>query len=338
MQPTQYEKEFTHNFQNIYIQQYPDPENRPMTYFDITIDSIPTGRIIFELFTDVVPKTCENFRQLCISHQKYESYFQTPIHRIIPNYVVHGGDITRGDGRGGCSIYGKYFEDENFKAKHKIEGLLTMANKGPNTNNSQFMITLYPLPWLDGKHVVFGRVIKGYDVVRKIEDCGSENGKPKKKVMIANCGEIGKHFGLKINKNNMNLSSLIHDNYYGNQNNTFIHNYGNNFGNENYNNQESNQFGDTGLQGNNNFQNNNMGSNFNNFQNNSNMAVNSFSNNGSFNNDFNSGNNTFSNNFQNNNSFPNNNTESNLQNNSNFQESSTFIYNNNDPNNYNNIP
>ena len=338
MEPTQYEKDFTENFQNVYINQYPDPEDRPMTFFDITIDSKPIGRIIFELFTDIVPKTCENFRQLCISRQKYESYYQTPIHRIIPDYVVHGGDITRGDGRGGWSIYGNYFEDENFKAKHKIEGLLTMANKGPNTNNSQFMITLYPLPWLDGKHVVFGRVIKGYDVVRKIEECGSQNGKPKKKVMIANCGEIGKHFGLKINKDSY---SFLHSNYFGNQNNTFIHNYGSNFGNENYNNLGGNGVSDSGFQGNESLQNSNlysnnnnsgfMGSNFNNSQNNSNMVVNTFSNNGS-------GNNSFPSNLQNNNSYTNNNSESNFQNNSNFQESSTFIYNYNDPNNYNNIP
>ena len=348
MQPTEYEKQFTQNFQNIYIQRYPDPEDRPMTYFDITIDSIPIGRIIFELFTDVVPKTCENFRQLCISHQKYESYFQTPIHKIIPNYVVQGGDITRGDGRGGYSIYGKYFEDENFRAKHKIEGLLSMANKGPNTNNSQFMITLYPLPWLDGKHVVFGRVIKGYDVVRKIEDCGSENGKPKKKVIISNCGEIGKHFGLKINKDTMNSNnSLPQRNYFGNQNNSFNHDYGNNFGNGNFDNKDSNGFGDSGLQGNESFQNSNfnsnnnngfMGSNINNFQNDSNKIVNTFSNNRSFNNDYYSGNNSFQNNFQNFNSSPSNNSESNFQNNSNFQESSTFIYNYNDPNKYNNIP
>ena len=193
------EYEFNKQFQNEYETQYPDKNERPMTFFDIEIDGINVGRIVFELFTDVVPKTCENFRRLCVSKMKNATYYKTPIHRIIPNYVVHGGDVTRGDGRGGVSIYGDTFEDENFRAKHKIEGLLTMANKGPNTNNSQFMITLFPLPWLDGKHVVIGRVIKGYEVVRKIEDVGSEMGKPRKKVIIANCGEISKKYGLIYN-------------------------------------------------------------------------------------------------------------------------------------------
>ena len=191
---------FQKHYQNEYVQQYPDTENRPMVFFDIEINNPNVGRIIFELFTDVVPKTCENFKRLCVSKMKNASYYKTPIHRIIPNYVVHGGDITRGDGRGGVSIYGETFEDENFRAKQKIEGLLTMANKGPNTNNSQFMITLFPLPWLDGKHVVFGRVIKGYEVVRKIEEVGSEMGTPKKKVIISNCGEISKKYGLTYNK------------------------------------------------------------------------------------------------------------------------------------------
>jgi peptidylprolyl isomerase len=193
-------------FQNIYQRNYdnklyPDQnENRPMTFFDISIDGIYIGRIIFELFTDVVPKTCENFRYYCVSHNDNNSYYKTKLFKIIPNYAIQGGDITRNDGRGGYSIYGQYFEDENFRAKHKIEGLLTMANTGPNTNNSQFMITLFPLPWLDGKHVVFGRVIKGYEVCRKIEEVGSQNGVPKKKVIIEDCGEIGKNYGINLDK------------------------------------------------------------------------------------------------------------------------------------------
>jgi peptidylprolyl isomerase len=201
MQAPIYELEFRDNFQKQYLHRYPAKEDRPMTFFDISIDSKLIGRIIFELFSDIVPKTCENFKFLCQNHTKYESYLNTRIHKIIPDNYIQGGDITRGDGRGGRSIYGDYFEDENFIAKHKIEGLLSMANKGPNTNNSQFIITLFPLPWLDGKHVVFGRVIKGYDVVRKIENCGSENGKVKKNVVISNCGVVGNNFGLKFNKN-----------------------------------------------------------------------------------------------------------------------------------------
>ena len=162
--------------------------DRPMTYFDISIDGEEVGRIIFELFTDVTPKTCENFLRICQNQSPFQSYKGTPFHRIMKNNGIFGGDITQGNGRGGWSIYGQFFEDENFRAKHKIEGLLSSVNKGPNTNNSQFMITTYPCPWLDGKHVVFGRVIKGYDIVRKIELCCDELGRPTKKVIISGCG------------------------------------------------------------------------------------------------------------------------------------------------------
>ena len=166
--------------------------DRPMAYFDISIDGKEEGRIIFELFSDVVPKTVENFLRICENQTKYQSYKSCPFHRIMKDNGVYSGDITRGDGKGGWSIYGQFFEDENFRAKHKIEGLLSMVNKGPNTNNSQFMITTFPCPWLDGKHVVFGRVIKGYDVVRKIELCGDELGRPIKKVIISACGRYNK--------------------------------------------------------------------------------------------------------------------------------------------------
>ena len=162
--------------------------DRPMTYLDISIDGEEVGRIIIELFTDVTPKTCENFLRLCENKGKYKSYKGCPFHRIMKDNGIYSGDITQGNGKGGVSIYGKFFEDENFRAKHKIEGLLSMVNKGPNTNNSQFMITTFPCPWLDGKHVVFGRVIKGYDIVRKIELCGDELGRPTKKVIISGCG------------------------------------------------------------------------------------------------------------------------------------------------------
>ena len=187
-------------YQDKYKEVYPERIKRPLVFFDITIDDVYVGRIIFELFKDVVPKTCENFRRLCICKEKYHGYYKTPFHRIIPNYVAHGGDITRHDGRGGLSIYGPHFDDENFRAKHSIEGLLTMANRGPNTNNSQFMITLFPCPWLDGKHVVFGRVLSGYEVCRKIEECGSELGKPKRKVIIDDCGEISETISFKFDQ------------------------------------------------------------------------------------------------------------------------------------------
>lgn len=191
------EFQYHNSYQNAYKELYPTNINRPMCYFDIEINGFLEGRIIFELFSDICPKTCENFQTFCRGRQHERTYYQTPFHKIIPNFAAIGGDVTRGDGRGGISIYGPIFEDENFIAKHKMEGLLSMVNKGPNTNNSQFMITLYPLPWLDGKHVVFGRVMKGYEVVRKIEECGSELGRPKKRVIIADCGEITNTYGLK---------------------------------------------------------------------------------------------------------------------------------------------
>ena len=197
MQPTQYEKEFTHNFQNIYIQQYPDPENRPMTYFDITIDSIPTGRIIFELFTDVVPKTCENFRQLCTGEQirngKPIGYKNTHFHRIVKDFVVQGGDFIFGNGKGSYSIYGETFPDENFRVNHNKEGILSMANTGPNTNGCQFFITLGKCPWLDGKHVAFGQVLdsNSMNIIKRISKVDvDEQSRPKIPVEIIQCGQM----------------------------------------------------------------------------------------------------------------------------------------------------
>ncbi len=147
------------------------------------------GRVEFELFNEIVPRTVSNFIEL-ITHKNGYGYKGCNVHRIIPSFVIQAGDFTRGDGSGGHSIYGKYFEDENFELKHDQEGLLSMANCGPNTNGSQFFITLDYAPHLDGKHVVFGRVSKGMDIVRAVENYGTDEGKPKQQIKIINCGFI----------------------------------------------------------------------------------------------------------------------------------------------------
>ncbi|HNF96151.1 MAG TPA: peptidylprolyl isomerase [Pseudomonadota bacterium] len=162
---------------------------RPKVYFDITIADQPAGRIVFELFNDVVPKTAENFRALCVGHQA--GHYQGSIfHRVIPSFMLQGGDFTNHNGTGGRSIYGHKFEDENFQLKHDKAGLLSMANAGKNTNGSQFFITTVLTPWLDGKHVVFGQVVEGMDLVRKIEACGTDSGRTTKKIAIAKSGEL----------------------------------------------------------------------------------------------------------------------------------------------------
>jgi peptidylprolyl isomerase len=158
-------------------------------YFDVSANGSKLGRITFKLYNDVVPKTAENFRALCTGEKGY-GYAGSAFHRVIPQFMLQGGDFTRGNGTGGKSIYGERFADENFAKKHDRPGLLSMANAGPNTNGSQFFITTVPTPHLDGRHVVFGEVTDGYDIVKKIEACGSNSGQTSATVVIDACGEL----------------------------------------------------------------------------------------------------------------------------------------------------
>ena len=158
-------------------------------FFDITIDGNDAGRIVFDLFDDITPRTCENFRALCTGEMGF-GFKDSKFHRIIPQFMVQGGDFTNHNGTGGQSIYGDKFEDENFILKHDKPGLLSMANRGPNTNGSQFFITTVVTPWLDGRHVVFGKVAEGMDVLMDIEACGTQSGNPTKLVKISDCGQL----------------------------------------------------------------------------------------------------------------------------------------------------
>ncbi|KAI0782269.1 cyclophilin-like domain-containing protein [Abortiporus biennis] len=171
---------------------------RPRVFFDISADNVPLGRVIFELYNDTAPKTCENFRALCTGEKGLSPISERPlyyknsiIHRSIKDFMIQGGDFTKRNGMGGESIYGAPFSDEDLTRPLDTEGLLCMANKGPNTNGSQFFVTLRECPHLNGKHVVFGRVIRGYEAIQKVSDVPvDDKDRPVKPVTISNCGEL----------------------------------------------------------------------------------------------------------------------------------------------------
>eukprot|EP01012_Entosiphon_sulcatum_P023457 TRINITY_DN2848_c0_g1_i1.p1 TRINITY_DN2848_c0_g1~~TRINITY_DN2848_c0_g1_i1.p1 ORF type:complete len:184 (+),score=45.06 TRINITY_DN2848_c0_g1_i1:113-664(+) len=175
-----------------------NPTN-PIVFFDIAINNQPVGRIVMELFADTVPKTAENFRCLCTGEKgvgqqgKLLWYQNSRFHRIIPDFMCQGGDFTTGDGTGGESIWGEKFADESFQGKagkHFGLGCLSMANAGPNTNGSQFFICTAQTPHLDGKHVVYGQVIQGHEVIMQMNAVGSPTGAPQRVVQIVQSGQI----------------------------------------------------------------------------------------------------------------------------------------------------
>ncbi|KAL1139867.1 hypothetical protein AAG570_006844, partial [Ranatra chinensis] len=153
------------------------------------VDSSFVSLTLLQLRSDVVPRTAENFRALCTGEKGF-GYKNSIFHRVIPSFMCQGGDFTKGNGTGGKSIYGAKFEDESFQLKHTGPGILSMANAGPNSNGSQFFITTVKTSWLDNRHVVFGSVVEGMDVVKKLESYGSQSGKTSKEIVVADCGQL----------------------------------------------------------------------------------------------------------------------------------------------------
>merc|ERR1712241_417641 len=179
-----------------FLPSFNEVQQRPILAIDVAIDKKPAGRILFELFDETTPRTAENFRALCLGLPGY-GYIGSKFHRIIPGFMIQGGDFERGDGTGGYSIYrdeeSGQFADENFTVPHNSSGLLSMANAGPNTSGAQFFVTVNKTPWLDGKHVVFGRVydLNSYDVVKTIEGYGNaDTGTPVAEITITNCEQL----------------------------------------------------------------------------------------------------------------------------------------------------
>jgi peptidyl-prolyl isomerase F (cyclophilin D) len=184
-----YKQKETHDTSSSALREISMSTALPRCYLDITADGKPLGRVVVELRSDIVPKTAENFRALCTGEKGF-GFAGSSFHRIIPSFMCQGGDFTNHNGTGGKSIYGAKFADENFTLKHTGPGILSMANAGPGTNGSQFFLCTVKTEWLDGKHVVFGSVVEGMDVVKKMEALGSRSGATSVKVMIDKCGQL----------------------------------------------------------------------------------------------------------------------------------------------------
>nr|XP_006819410.1 PREDICTED: peptidyl-prolyl cis-trans isomerase G-like [Saccoglossus kowalevskii] len=194
-------------------------KGRPRCFFDIEVNGVSAGRLVFELFADICPKTCENFRCLCTGELgigkttgKQMYYKGSPFHRIVKDFMIQGGDFTAGNGTGGESIYNGAFKDENFILKHDKEYLLSMANCGKDTNGSQFFITTKPAPHLDGIHVVFGQVISGIELVKEVENQKTDaSSRPIADIRVVNCGELVLKKQAKAKKRKASVDSSEED-------------------------------------------------------------------------------------------------------------------------------